>query len=121
RPPMPYREPLLHRIAPPLLLIPATWLVWQAALAGGFIFDDVPNLVRASGWKAASLAPAGLLEAMRAGLTSDGGRPLAILSFAINHALTGLDPWWLKATSLALHAVNAVLVALLVRQLLAAP
>lgn len=118
---MPYREPPLHRIAP-LLLIPATWLVWHAALAGGFIFDDFPNLVRADGWKAKSLAPDALLEAMRSGVTGNGGRPLAILSFAINHALTGLAPWWLKATSLALHAVNAVLVALLVRRLLdAAP
>lgn len=116
---MPSPELLFHRIAP-LLLLPATWLVWHAALAGGFIFDDFANLVRANGWKADSLAPVALLEAMRSGLTSDGGRPLAILSFAINHALTGLDPWWLKATSLALHAINAVLVALLVRQLLTA-
>lgn len=116
---MHFREPMFRRVAP-LLLVPATWLVWQAALAGGFIFDDFPNLVRASGWKAESLSPTVLLEAMGSGLTSDGGRPLAILSFAINHALTGLATWWLKATSLALHAFNAVLVALLVRQLLTA-
>lgn len=116
---MHFREPMLLRLAP-LLLVPATWLVWQAALSGGFIFDDFPNLVRADGWKAESLSPVALLEAMGSGLTSDGGRPLAMLSFAINHAFTGLDPWWLKATSLGLHACNAVLVALLVRQLLVA-
>lgn len=114
-----FRVPLFRYTAP-LLLIPATFLVWYAALAGSFIFDDIPNLVRASGWKAESLSPSVLLEAMGSGLTSDGGRPLAILSFAINHVLTGLDPWWLKATSLALHCFNAMLVALLVRQLLAA-
>ena len=113
------RDPTLRRIAP-LLLIPAIWLVWHMALPGGFIFDDFPNLVRASGWKADSLSPRALLDAMNSGLTSDGGRPLSMLSFAINHATTGLDPWWLKATSLALHAINGVLVALLVHRVLAA-
>ncbi|MEN1941731.1 hypothetical protein WCE39_11655 [Luteimonas sp. MJ174] len=112
------RFPLVQVLAP-LLLIPATWLVWQLSLTGGFIFDDLPNLVRASGWQANSLAPSELWAAMGSGLTSDAGRPLAMLSFAVNHALTGLDPWWLKATSLVMHAVNAVLVAVLVRQLFA--
>ena len=35
---------------------------------------------------------------MDAGVASPAGRPLAILSFAFNHALTGMDPFWFKLT-----------------------
>jgi protein O-mannosyl-transferase len=98
----------------------AAWMVWHASLAGGFLFDDLANLVNADGWKATSLAPAALVEAMSSGQTSDGGRPFAMLSFAINHALTRLDPWWLKATSLLLHLLNGLLAWKLVERLLVA-
>lgn len=114
------RQIIMCQVAAALCLTVATLLVFYPGLEGGFVFDDFPNLVRAEGWKAASLGPSSLLDAMRSGQTSEGGRPLAMLSFAVNHALSGLDPWWLKATSLLLHLVNGLLAWRLLRHLLAA-
>lgn len=116
---MPRSDATAHLLAS-ILLIALGIGTYLAALSGGFFFDDHANLVRAPGWKAMSLAPGELLEAANSGQTSDGGRPLAMLSFAINHATTGLDPWWLKATSLAFHLINGLLVLVLARRLLAA-
>jgi hypothetical protein len=44
--------------------------------------------------------------------------PLAWLSFALDHAVGGLDPRVYHATNLALHAVNAALVCVVARYLL---
>ena len=109
-----------RQAAAAVCLTVATLLVFHPGLTGGFVFDDFPNLVRAEGWKAASLELSVLMDAMRSGQTSEGGRPLAMLSFAVNHALTGLAPWWLKATSLLLHLVNGLLAWRLLRHMLAA-
>lgn len=53
--------------------------------------------------------------------TSAGGdgffRPLGYVSLAVNAWLAGFDPVWWHASALALHAANAVLVALLARRL----
>src|SRR5262245_27046741 len=44
--------------------------------------------------------------------------PLAWLSFAVDHAMGGLDPRVFHATSLVLHGVNAALVCVVARRLL---
>jgi protein O-mannosyl-transferase len=41
-----------------------------------------------------------------------------MLTFAAQHFLTGLDPWWMKQGNVALHALNALLVLALVGKLL---
>ncbi len=46
--------------------------------------------------------------------------PLTWLSLAVNHALGGMDPWGYHLGNLLLHAVNAALVYLVARRLLAA-
>jgi protein O-mannosyl-transferase len=59
---------------------------------------------------------------LAAAFSSEAGalqRPLAMLSFAANHYFTGLDPAPMKATNIALHALNALLAYGLLRQLLA--
>ena len=53
--------------------------------------------------------------------TPTAGRPLVNLSFALNYALTGLEPRSYRALNFALHALNAVLAWLLLRALLARP
>lgn len=94
-------------------------LVYWPGLGGGFDFDDFPNIVEntalhvsfSDSWRA-------WLAATFSSPASDLQRPLAMLSFAVNHALTGLAPYWMKATNLAIHLVNTVLVWLLARRLL---
>src|SRR5687768_12950204 len=95
-----------------------TALVYWPGLWGGFSFDDNPNIafntqlhVTKSNWDqwvaAAFSSPAKELP-----------RPLAMLSFAINHLFTGLNPWPMKATNLAIHLCNTALVFGLVRALI---
>ena len=86
-------------------------LAYAPGLNGGFVFDDYPNIVDnttlhvhfGSGWfewvAAAFSSPSADLQ-----------RPLAMLSFAVNHALTGLDPYWMKLTNVGIHLANTLLV-----------
>lgn len=90
-----------------------TLISYWAGLHGGFLFDDFSNLVYSEDWKATSLAPDQLLRALHSDISGALGRPLALASFAVNHALTGIDSFWLKLTNLLLHCLNGVLVWLL--------
>lgn len=94
-----------------LMLLPVVGLlVYWKGLAGGFVFDDFPNLVEDPDWKLVSLDWPSLVRVVSSGITSDFGRPLALLSFALNHYFTGMNPVAMKASGLALHLVNTVLV-----------
>lgn len=110
------RVPTLLSVA--VVFAAAAMVVYWPGLLGGFIFDDLPNLVHEQAWKVERLSPQQLAQAMSSGISSNLGRPLAILSFALNHAFTGADPYWLKLTSVLLHAGNGALVFLLTRRLL---
>ncbi|TAK40072.1 MAG: hypothetical protein EPO30_00395 [Lysobacteraceae bacterium] len=100
-------------------LIGVVVLAYFPGLHGGFVFDDYPNIVDNlalhvrfdSGWHA-------WLAAIFSSPSSELLRPLAMLSFAVNHALTGLDPYWMKLTNLGIHLLNTVLVFVVVRRLL---
>jgi hypothetical protein len=103
------------------LLLTTVALVYLPGLGGGYTFDDMPNIVDNTalhvhlhdGWAA-------WLAAAFSSPASDLHRPLAMLSFAFNHALTGLDPWWMKVTNLCIHLLNTLLVFALSRRLLRA-
>lgn len=105
---------MLHRIrttgALCLALLILGLVAYWPGLHGGFIFDDFPNLVADPDWKIRSLDLIELRRATFNGVSSSVGRPLAMLSFALNHYFTGLDPFWLKATNLAIHLGNTLLV-----------
>ena len=97
-------------------------LVFWPGLNGGFIFDDIPNITAHSGIQIEDLSRDSLQQAWSAytgGLFL--GRPLAAVSFGIDHARAGgMYAWHFKQTSLFLHLLNALLVFLLLRQLLRA-
>lgn len=86
-------------------------LVYWPGLAGGYVFDDYPNIVdnttlhvtAQSNWTQ-------WLAAAFSSPSSDLQRPLAMLSFAINHAISGLDPYWMKVTNVGVHLTNTGLV-----------
>src|SRR5690606_7723514 len=46
------------------------------------------------------------------------GRPLSMLSFGLNYYFSGLDPYFFKATNLALHLLNTLVLYFLTRELL---
>lgn len=87
-----------------------TALVYQGGLAGGFVYDDASSIVDnasvhvehlrfAEWWRAAVEFPSGAAPF----------RSLTMLTFALNHYLSGLDPYAYKLTNLAIHLLNGVL------------
>lgn len=81
----------------------------------GFVFDDVPNLVNNPTVQPDSLSELAEMRVTRGQDDYVGERPVAMYSFALNHLLTGLDPFSYHLLNLIIHACNAaVLYALLV-------
>lgn len=96
-------------------------LVYWPGLGGGYVFDDFPNIVDNRVLHVTLQSDWGhWLAAMFSSPASDLQRPLAMLTFAINHALTGLDPYWMKLTNLGIHLLNTALVFCLARRVLQA-
>jgi hypothetical protein len=94
-----------------------TMIVYWPGLEGGFLFDDYPNIVDNQGVQPHDASLPSLVRAALASPASDFKRPLASLSFAVNYLVTGIDPYWMKLTNLALHLFNGLLVFLLTRLL----
>lgn len=111
-----FRRALPRISAAALVLL--SFAVFVPGLGGGFLFDDYPNLVSDPHWRLTALTLDGLREALGNGFSGFGGRPLALLSFALDHLRAGPDARALKLTNIAMHAGNAVLVFMLVRAML---
>ena len=105
---------LLGYIVLAVLVMSMFWV----GFSGGFIFDDYPNLVDDTSWRLQQWSLAGLWQVLAGGIASATGRPLAMLSFALNHLFGAGDAWGLKLGNVLLHALNACLAALLLRQLM---
>ena len=100
------------------LLIAAIVAIYWPGRNGGFVFDDMPNIVENTALHVTSLARAEWLAAVFSSPASAFQRPVAMLTFATNHYFTGLDPMPMKLVNIGIHAANALLVLLLVRRLL---
>lgn len=101
-----------------LLALGLVLAIFWPGLTGFWLFDDYPvvyqnPLIRIDhlGWDDFRRAWSGFEH-------GEYGRPLAMATFALNHMVSGLDPWGYKLTNLLIHAANTLLVWLLVRQVL---
>ena len=101
-----------------LVLLVVTALSFWPGLSGGFLFDDYPNIVQQYKVHADSISIESMRTAASAFNYGPVGRPLATVSFAVDHAFWGMNPWGYKLSSLVVHLLNAVLVYLLVCRLL---
>lgn len=99
------------------LLSLLTALVYWPGLDGGFIFDDLASIVDNGRLHAESINAKSLARAAHSFDPGGLGRPLAMISFAVDHAIGGLDPWGYKFSNLLVHLINALLVFALVRSL----
>ena len=99
-----------------ILLVTA--LVYWPGLWGGFTFDDNSNIVFNTQLHVKDLDWAQWVAATFSSPARELPRPLAMLTFAANHFFTGLNPWPMKATNLALHLLNVILVFGMIRALL---
>lgn len=102
-----------------LLLIAAviTAVYWQG-LNGPFIYDDWQNITSNENVKITNLSVDNLRRAMSSGEAGPLGRPIAMLSFALNHAFSGMSEKPFKITNLAIHIANTVLVFFFARLLI---
>lgn len=103
----------LLAFAIPLLFLLAILVYWPG-LKGPFLFDDNVHIVKNSQVHIEDLSGKSLLRAWHSSLASfPADRPLAQLSFGINHAVSGLSSFAFKATNLAIHLLNGCLIFLL--------
>lgn len=95
-----------------------TTLAYWHGLTGGFLFDDYPNIVDNKAVQPSSASLPLMINAALSSPSSEFKRPLASLTFAANYVVTGLDPYWMKLTNIAIHLWNGLLVFLFARNLL---
>lgn len=94
--------------------------IYWPGLHGGFFFDDGPSILQAQGVQLESLSSESLQQALHSGGAGPSGRPIAQLSFALNHLFGGFDPFAFKATNLAIHLINGLLIFWLAYRILVA-
>jgi len=85
-------------------------LVYVPGINGPFVFDDSINIVTNT---AVHMTQFDLASLSRAALSDEGTifkRPLATMSFALNHLAGGLEPYGYKLINIGIHLANTVLV-----------
>ncbi|MDR1848793.1 MAG: hypothetical protein LBQ75_02015, partial [Zoogloeaceae bacterium] len=90
-------------------------VLYAPGLGGDFVFDDTGNIINNSALAITSLDFASLNAAAWSGDAGPLGRPLSVLSFALNYYFAGLDSFYFKLTNLILHLINTLLVFFLAR------
>lgn len=96
-----------------LALLALISIVYLPGLSGNFVFDDYQNVVRNQAILIDDLSTDSLLRAAHSSGAGPTGRPVAQLSFALNHYFLGDAPVGYKAANLVLHCINVLLVLLI--------
>jgi len=88
-------------------------------LHGMFVFDDDANILKNPALALHSLTFTGLWEAAMSGVSGPLGRPISMLSFALNYAFAGGQAiaFQFKLVNLAIHLLNTLLVGWLAQRL----
>ncbi|MDQ8049791.1 hypothetical protein [Luteibacter sp.] len=93
-------------------------VIYRPGLAGGYLFDDYPNIVDNPGVKPADASLSSLVRVAISSPSSEFKRPLSSLTFGANYLATGDDPYWMKVTNLVIHLLNGLVAFVLSRALL---
>lgn len=92
------------------LILGFTTVLYWSGLKGDYVFDDSVNILENSKLAITELSKESLKAAYGSGDAGPLGRPISMLSFALNHYFTGFDPYYFKLTNLAIHLINGILV-----------
>lgn len=95
-----------------------SFFLFYLGINGGFIFDDIPNIVENSSLHITSLNITDMLYAAYSFAPGQSSRPLAMLSFALDYWRNGLDAASFKITNIVLHGLTAIALAYFFRLLL---
>lgn len=101
------------KIIPYILLfcsLVVTFCIYQQGLYGDYVFDDAVNILENKKLAITKLDWASLQAAWSSGDAGPLGRPIAMLSFALNYYFTGFDSYYFKLTNLIIHLLNGILV-----------
>lgn len=109
-----------HRLAilALLTLLVCTALLYLPGLSGDFLFDDFNEIVGNPAIRIEQLSWPALVEAWNAFPFVLFGRPLPMLSLAIDHSIWGLNPFGFKLTNLLIHLLNTAALWLLATRIL---
>lgn len=106
------------RLAPPVLVAAAAALPFLPSLGGGFLeWDDALALLSHDNWR--GLSPSHL-RWMLTTFHMSPWQPLSWLTYALDHAAWGMNPFGYRLTNLLLHAGGAALAFALFDELLRA-
>ena len=103
---------------PVAALLLAIFLLYRPGLTGGWLFDDFSNIVENHRLALTTLDASALNAAFWSGDAGPLGRPISMVSFALNHYFSGFDPYYFRLTNLFIHLINTILVCWLARSLL---
>jgi hypothetical protein len=85
-----------------------TFFVYRPGLQGAFMFDDGPNIVRNAYIAISNLTLDALRQAAFSSTSGPLNRPISMMSFAVNHYYSGLDPFYFKITNVGIHLLNGI-------------
>jgi Flp pilus assembly protein TadD len=116
----PRRFPLIALLLMAILAT-AVFIVYLAGIKGPYVFDDFSNIIDNSYIAITSLDKDSLYHAAYSVRSGVLWRPVAMVSFALNHYFAGGfgNPAPFKLTNIVIHAINALLVFWLLRLILA--
>lgn len=93
-----------------IIILGFTAFLYWSGLFGDYVFDDPANILDNQKIAISSLDLNSLKTAWYSGDAGPLGRPISMLSFALNHYFTGFEPFYFKLTNLFIHLINGLLV-----------
>jgi len=88
-----------------LAVVAVSLAVYAPSIGYGFVFDDYPVVVQNELIRSLDRLPALVSSPEWKGLDHEMYRPLTGVTYALNHAMSGLSPWSYHATNVVLHAI----------------
>jgi protein O-mannosyl-transferase len=99
------------------LLLLAVTACYSPGLKGGYVFDDDINILQNSSLRLHSLNWSELWSAAWSGDAGPLGRPIALVTFALNLYWGATNPYYFKLVNLGIHLINVLLVGFLAQTL----
>ncbi len=100
------------------LALLAAALVYWPGLQGEFMFDDHWNILSNEAVLVNDVNMESLSDAAASGRAGPLKRPVAMMSFALNHSVSGVAPWGWKFSNLLIHLTTGVVLFGFLRRLL---
>ncbi len=103
----------MRRYLPDILFLTSlalVFFVYFPGTSGSFLFDDISNIVENTHIRIQSLHLHAFRQATLSGDAGPLGRPLSVLSFALNYYANGLSPYHFKLTNIFIHLFNGICV-----------